>query len=484
MNSPLRRLGVVIAVMFASLLISSTWVSFVDAGSLNAQPTNSRTLYKNFGRDRGPLLVDGKPIAESKPVGDKYKYLRTYPGGQLYADLTGFYSVVYGTTGLEGTENGLLSGTADQLFYRRLGDLITGRQPTGASVELTIDAAAQQAAWDGLGNRLGAVVALNPRTGDILAMVSRPSFDPDRLAGHDGAAVRRARSQLLNDDAEPLVNRAVAGDLYAPGSTFKLATSAAALSSGDYTPDSELDGPAVLDLPQTTVGLRNDEGGACGPNGKVTLADALKVSCNTAFGSLGLKLGQDAVREQAAKFGFGQKLAVPLGVTPSTFPADLNPPQLAQSSIGQFDVRVTPLQIAMVSAGIANGGVVMRPNLIRKVQTADAKLVEQPRPEELSRAVSADVADKLTAMMELVVQSGTGTRAQIGGVRVAGKTGTAQQGDGQSPDAWFTSFAPADDPPVAVAVVVEDGGGLGDAAYGGTLAAPIAKAVMQAVIDK
>ena len=481
MNTPLRRLGAVIALMFASLLVSTTWVQFVDAGSLNARPTNSRTLYKEFGRDRGPLLVDGRPIADSKPSNDQYKYVRTYPGGQMFAPVSGYYSIIYGTTGLESSENGLLSGTADQLFYRRIGDLVTGRQPKGASIELTLDPKAQQAAWDALGDRRGAVVALDPKTGDVLAMVSRPSYDPDRLAGHDGPAVRRARAQLLGRDDDPLVNRAIAGDLYAPGSTFKLVTAAAALSSGNYTPDSQLDGPAELDLPQTSKNLANDEGGAC-QGGKLSMADALKISCNTAFAKLGLDLGAGALQQQAAKFGFGQPLNVPLKVTPSTFPASPNAPQLAQSSIGQFDVRVTPLQIAMVSAGIANGGAVMRPNLIRKVQTADAKLVEQPRPRKLSQAVSKDVATDLTSMMELVVRSGTGTRAQIGGVTVAGKTGTAQQGNGKSPNAWFTCFAPAEDPQIAVAVVVEDGGGLGDAAYGGTIAAPIAKSVMEAVL--
>ena len=482
MNTPLRRLGAVIAVMFASLLISTTWVQFVDEASLNARPTNSRTLYKEFGRDRGPLLVAGEPIADSKPSKDQYTYLRTYPGGQLYAPLSGYYSIVYGSTGLEATENALLSGTADQLFYRRIGDVVTGRQPKGASVELTIDPKAQQAAWDSLGDRRGAVVALDPRTGDVLAMVSRPSYDPDRLAGHDGKRVRAAREQLLDREDDPLVNRAIAGDLYAPGSTFKLVTAAAALSGGKYTPDSQLPGPAVLDLPQTSVGLRNDEGGPCGPGDRVSLADALKVSCNTAFASLGMDLGAQAVQQQAARFGWGRPLEIPLKVTPSLFPADPNTPQLAQSSIGQFDVRATPLQIAMVSAGIANDGVVMRPNLIRRVQTADAKPVEQPRPQRLSQAVSSGVAKDLTAMMELVVQSGTGTRAQISGVTVAGKTGTAQQGNGRSPNAWFTCFAPAEDPRVAVAVVVEDGGGLGDAAYGGTIAAPIARSVMEAVL--
>ncbi|MFI7586045.1 peptidoglycan D,D-transpeptidase FtsI family protein [Spongisporangium articulatum] len=482
MNTPIRRLGVVISVMFLSLLISTTWVQFVSAGSLNAQPTNSRTLYKEYGADRGPIKVDGQAVAESKQVKDEYKYLRTYPGGALYAPVTGFYSITYGTTGLEATENSLLSGTADQLFYRRLSDLLTGREPSGATVELTLNAKAQKAAWNALGNRKGAVVALDPKTGAVLAMVSRPSYDPDRLASHDGAAVKKARTSLLEDSSDPLINRAIGGDLYAPGSTFKLVVAAAALENG-YSVDSQLDGPASLDLPQTTKNLSNDEPGNCGPGDKVSLADALKISCNTAFAKLGMDLGASTVRGEAEKFGFGQKLSVPLAVTPSSFPAELNEPQLAQSSIGQYDVRVTPLQVAMISAAIANDGVLMRPNLISKVLTSDAKVVEQPSPERLNQVFSSSVANDLTSMMELVVQSGTGTRAQISGVDVAGKTGTAQH-PGQSPDAWFTSFAPANDPEVAVAVVVENGGGLGDAAYGGTLAAPIAKQVMEAVMDR
>jgi peptidoglycan glycosyltransferase len=328
------------------------------------------------------------------------------------------------------------------------------------------------------------VVALDPRTGAILAMVSHPSYDPNLLAGHDLSAVQKNYQKLLNDPDDPLINRAIAGDLYPPGSTFKLVTAAAELSSGKYTETTEVPGPATLDLPQTSVGLPNDFAGSCGPGDKVTLLRALQISCNTAFGSIGLALGGDALRAQAAKFGFGERLQVPMTVTPSTVPAQLNPPQTAQAAIGQYDVRVTPLQMAMVSAGIANGGSVMTPYAVRTVRSPDLSVIEQTTPQELSQAVTPQVAAALTRMMQAVVTGGTGTRAQIPGVSVAGKSGTAQQGKGQPPHAWFTAFAPATDARVAAAVVVEDGGSAGSEAAGGRVAAPIAKAVMQAVLRR
>jgi peptidoglycan glycosyltransferase len=482
MNTPLRRLAAVVVLLFGSLFASSTYVQYVRASWLEERPGNSRTLYKNFGRERQPIVLANQQIAKSTRVDDDYKFQRSYPDGPLYASVTGFYSVVYGATGMESAVDGLLAGTADQLFYRRVQDLLTGRAAQGATVELTIQPAAQKAAWNALGDQRGAVVALDPTTGNILAMVSKPGFDPNRLAAHDEKAVKEAYDALLVDERRPLENRAISGRLYTAGSVMKLVTAAAALESGDYQPDSELDGPAQLDLPQTTANLPNDFSGACGPNGKITLIDALKISCNTAFGSLGLALGGEALREQATKFGFGEQLSVPLAVTPSQFPAELSPPQVAQSAIGQFDVRVSPLQMAMVSAGIANKGVVMKPNLVGRVLAPDLSVLSRPNPEELGRAVSRDTAAELTEMMQAVVASGTGTRAQIDGVSVAGKTGTAETGPKRPPNAWFTAFAPADQPRVAIAVVVEDGGSLGDAASGGRVAAPIAKKVMEAVI--
>jgi penicillin-binding protein A len=483
-NAPLRRLAVVVALLFASLLLSATYVQFVSAPELNARTDNRRTQFKEFGRDRGPILVDGRPIAQSVEVDDPYTYQRKYTSAQMYSAVTGFYSIVYKPTGMEAATNDLLNGTADQLFYRRLSDLFTGREPQGASVELTIDPAVQKAAWDALGNQKGAVVALDPKTGAILAMVSKPGYDPNALAGHDVAKVTKAWDGLLDDADRPLDNRAIAGRLYPPGSVFKIVTAAAALEGG-YTPDTLVDGPASLDLPQTSASLPNDFAGACGPNNKVSLLDALRISCNTAFGSIGLEIGDDAIRAQAEKFGFGKALDVPLTVTPSSFPADPNPPQTAQSAIGQFDVRVSPLQIAMVSAGVANGGVVMRPQLVKDVLSANGvDVIQRPQPERFSDAVSGQVAADLTRMMVAVVDDGTGKRAQIPGVQVAGKTGTAQQGEGRPPNAWFTAFAPADDPKVAIAVVVEDGGALGDAASGGRVAAPIAKQVIEAVLNR
>jgi penicillin-binding protein A len=484
-NSPIRRLAAVVLVLFGTLLVSSTYIQFVQASALRDKPGNRRTLLENYARERGPILVGGRSIAQSVPTDDDLRYRRRYSQSELYAHLTGYYSFVYGAgAGIERSEDALLSGSSDQLFYRRMVDLVTGRQPQGASVELTIDPAAQRAAADGLGRQRGAVVALDPRTGAILALVSSPTYDPNRLTGHDVNRVQDAYKQLNADEDDPLVDRAINGDLYPPGSTFKIVTSAAALSSGKYDEHSQVFGGARLDLPQTSTDLPNDFPGPCGSGNRVDLTHALEISCNTAFGSLGLALGGDALREQAAKFGFGDRLNVPMPVTPSTVPAGMNPPQSAQAAIGQFDVRVTPLQMAMVSAGIANKGVVMSPYAVKTVRSPDLDVLEQARPQELSQAVSEDVAAQLTRMMQKVVTDGTGTRAQIPGVSVAGKTGTAQQGPGEPPHAWFTAFAPADDPKVAVAVVVEDGGKAGSEAFGGRVAAPIAKSVMQAVLDR
>jgi peptidoglycan glycosyltransferase len=265
-NNPIRRLSGVVALLFASLLLSSSYISFWQAGDLRDKSGNRRTLLENYGRERGPILVAGAPIARSVATDNELKYRRTYADGALYAPLTGYYSFVYGAgSGVERSADSLLSGASDQLFYRRMVDLVTGRKPKGASVELTVDPGAQRAAADALGDQKGAVVALDPRTGAILAMVSSPTYDPNRLAGHDVKAVQRAYSALNDDPDDPLVNRAIAGDLYPPGSTFKIVTAAAALSTGDYTVESELPGPARLDLPLTSATLPNDFSGACGP---------------------------------------------------------------------------------------------------------------------------------------------------------------------------------------------------------------------------
>ncbi|WP_380171783.1 peptidoglycan D,D-transpeptidase FtsI family protein [Kineococcus sp. DHX-1] len=486
MNRPLRRLSLVVAFLFFALFASTTWIQFVSADRLNAMPGNSRQLYAEFGRERGAILVQGgAAVATSERVDDPYTFQRAYAAGQLYAPVTGYYSLRYGTAGIERAENDVLSGSADELFYRNLSSLLTGEKPKGADVTLTLQPKVQQAAWDALAGRKGAVVALDPETGNVLAMVSSPSYDPNTLASHDGAAQQQAWTQLNGDEDDPLVNRATSA-LYPPGSTFKLVTAAAALESGKYTAESMLNGPQELDLPQTGNTLKNDEGTACGPNNQVSLADALKISCNTAFGDLGEQLGASALEEQAGKFGFGQSLSIPTSVATSRYPTGdaVAGPLLAYSAIGQGSDVATPLQVAMLSAAIANDGVVMKPNLVAKVSEAggSGSVIEQPSPSELGRAVSSSTAKTLQQMMELVVSNGTGTRAQIDGATVGGKTGTAQHGAGLPPYAWFTSFAEKDGKKVAVAVVIEDGGST-ESAYGGRLSAPVAKTVMEAALD-
>ncbi|RYV51836.1 peptidoglycan D,D-transpeptidase FtsI family protein [Pengzhenrongella frigida] len=482
MNTPLRRLSVVVIAMFVALMAAATWTQFVQASTLNADPRNVRTLYREFDNSRGPIVIAGEPVASSTAVDDAFKYQRAYANGPLFAPVTGFYSVVYGRTGIERAENDVLTGTADSLFLSRVQDLFTGRQPQGSSVELTIDPAVQQAAWDALGDQKGAVVALDPTTGAILAMVSRPSYDPNILAGHSTPAVNDAYRLLADDPTNPLINRTIE-ETYPPGSTFKLVDAAAALEAG-MTPDTQLAAPQTLALPGSTATISNFGGEVCGPGETVSLAEALRISCNTAFAQLGMDLGDDALRAQAEAFGFDAELQVPMTVAVSRFPADPDVPQTALSAIGQYEVRATPLQMALVSAAIANGGTQMKPYLVQTVRNPDLDVIDEASPTELGRPVSAATATALRDMMIDVVANGTGKSAQISGVQVAGKTGTAQTTAEAAPHAWFTAFAPADAPRVAVAVVVENGGSLGNEATGGRVAAPIARAVIEAVLAR
>jgi peptidoglycan glycosyltransferase len=475
MNRSVRRVAIAVLVLFGALLINANVVQVGEARSLRNNPHNSRVLYSEYAHQRGPIVVAGRAIARSVRTHDAFKYLRTYPGGPLYAPVTGYYSLTVGATGIEQAENDVLSGDSDSLFIHRLSDYFTGRQPQGGEVDLTINAQAQQAAYSALSGHRGAAVALDPRTGAILALVSTPSFNPTPLTTHSGRGIERAYKQLLADPASPLLNRAIS-QTYPPGSTFKVVTAAAALSSGRFTPQSKLPAPGQLKLPQTTHQLQNFQGEECGSSNQITLADALRVSCNTAFGALGLRLGASAIKKQAEAFGFGKSLDIPIPVAQSAFPGHIPAPQVAFSAIGQFSDAVTPLQMAMVAAGVADHGVVMAPYLVAKTLAPDLSTLSTANPHEFSRAMSPRVANELTQMMEGVVASGTGVGAQIPGVTVAGKTGTAENQPGQPTHAWFIAFAPAQNPRVAVAVLVEHGG------VGGQTAAPIAKQIMQAVL--
>jgi len=479
-NKPLRRIAVAVMVMFAAMLVNINYIQVVAAEGLRTERGNSRLILEEYSRERGPIVVAGTEIANSVETDGSLKFLRKYAEGTRYAPATGFYSSIYGATGIERAENAILAGTDDRLFVRRILDTLTGEAGRGGSVALTLNPAAQDAAIEGLGDRPGAVVALEPDTGKILALASSPTYDPGVLSNPDSAAVTAAFEALNADPTRPLLNRAVS-EIYPPGSTFKLVTTAAALESGRFTPDSEVYGGAQLDLPQSTATLPNSSGAACTGGETTTLLEALKRSCNTAFGQLGIDLGADVLRAQAEAFGFGESFEVPIGTAASRFPAEANAPQTAQSAIGQFDVAATPLQMAMVAAGLANRGIVMAPYLVDEVRGPDTVSLGVSDPRELSRAVSPQTADTLTAMMVAVVEGGTGSNAAIDGVRVAGKTGTAQQGGDRPPHAWFVSFAPAEDPAVAVAVIIESGGGEAEIS-GNRLAAPVARGVMAAVL--
>ncbi len=483
MNTPLRRLATMVLVMFLVLVGGVTSVQVFQAQRLNNDPRNARTIYREFGSARGPIVAGGTAIAKSVPVDDPFHYQRQYVAGPEYSAVTGFYSVVNGSTQLENAENGDLTGRSDQLFFSRVRDLLTGRSAEGAAVETTIIPAAQDAAWKALGNQQGAVVAIEPSTGKILALVSTPGFDPNALASHSTAAAGKAYNDLAKAPGNPLRSNATQ-ERFAPGSTFKLVTAAAALASGKYTPDTQLASPRVLSLPGSTATIGNFGGESCG-GATVSMTVALEISCDTAFAQLGMDLGDQAIADQAKAFGFGDSsLTIPMSVVPSVFPTGLDQSETAQSAIGQLNVQASPLQMAMVAAGIANGGVVMRPYLVQTVRAADLSVVSDTKPQQYSTAMTPANAAALRDMMITVVQHGTGTAAQIPGVTVAGKTGTAQTAPGQAPHAWFAAFAPAQAPRVAVAVLVEHGGSMGGDATGGAVAAPIAKAVIQAVLGQ
>jgi penicillin-binding protein A len=481
MNAPLRRVAVAAFVLFGLLIANANYVQVFQADELRSDPGNTRVLLDEYSRQRGSIVVDpGQSIAESEATDDKLKFLRTYPGKEVYAPATGFYSLIYGATGIEQAENDVLTGNDSRLFTRRLSDLLTGRDPKGGNVVLTLSRAAQRTAFQQLGNRRGAVVALDPRTGAILALASSPSFDPNPLASHDPEEIRATYEELSNDPDEPMLNRPIS-QTYPPGSTFKVIVSAAALQSG-LNPDSMIDSPPAYRLPQSTRVLRNFGGSTCGAN-QITLEQALTISCNTAFAKLGVDLGEAAIRRQAAAFGVNdEQFATPLRVAASSLGEIPDDAALAQSSIGQRDVRFTAMQNAMIAAAIANDGVLMKPNLVKQLQAPDLSTLDEATPEQMSVAVPPEVAADLTRMMESVVERGSGTSAQIPGVAVAGKTGTAENVPDRPPHAWFIGFAPADNPEVAVAVLIENGGNSGSETTGGRVAAPVAKAVMQAVL--
>jgi peptidoglycan glycosyltransferase len=455
----------------------------VAAERLANDPRNTRVLIKEYAIERGPIvLADRTPVAESvrsRDRNDPLEYVRRYPDGPRYGMITGFYSLVFSRTLVEQEFNSYLLGRAPEQFAQNVTDLLTARSSPGGTLVLTLDRATQAAAQDALGNRKGAVVALDPRTGAVLAMTTFPRYDPNDLSSHDPERIRRNWDRLVKDPDGPLLNRA-AGGLYPPGSTFKVITSAAALENG-VSLDEELPSPQVYDVPQTSADIRNFGGGTCG-DGSLTLPEALEISCNTTFAALGVRLGDRKLATEAEKFGLNKPSPYQLPAATSSIPRNQDVPSTAQSAIGQRDVRVSPLQMASVAATIANGGRRMAPYVVGEVVSDKGGVVKRFEGEDLGQAIPGQVAGDLKDMMTGVVERGTGESAQIPGLQVAGKTGTAQHAPGRAPHAWFIGFTEQGGRAIAVAVVVEEGGDLGSEATGGRVAAPVAKRVMEAYL--
>ncbi|MFF2553550.1 peptidoglycan D,D-transpeptidase FtsI family protein [Nocardia sp. NPDC058058] len=491
MNTPLRRVAMAVMLMIVALLINATYIQVQfgpigKADSLRNDPRNGRVLLDEYARQRGQISAQGTVLASSVSTDDRYKYLRTYPTDPLaYAPATGFYSMQYGSTGLEHAEDSVLNGSDNQLFGRRFIDMVSGRDPRGGNVITTINPAMQKVAYEQLTSKgyTGSVVAIEPSTGRILTMVSTPSYDPNLLSGHDGAAAAQAWQTLQGDPRQPMLNRAVS-QTYPPGSTFKVIVTAAALSNGIAKPDDQLTAQSRITLPDTTTTLENYNGSHCGPGDAPTasLTDAFKFSCNTAFVDLGIKVGAAKLKDEAAAFGIGTHPNIPIPWADSTVGTIPDAPALGQSSIGQRDVALTPLDNAVIAATVANGGVRMQPHLVDQLQAPDLSTLETVKPMSVGQAISAPVATQLTNLMiesEKNTQGGTQQR----GYQIASKTGTAEHGNdprNTPPHAWYIAFAPAQNPKIAIAVIVENGGDRALAATGGSVAAPVARAVLDA----
>ena len=493
MNHAIRRVGLAVTVLILALVAQLTYLQVVAADRLERDPRNVRAQIRDFSRPRGQIVTaDGQIVAQSVKVDDEFEYQRQYPLGSLFGHVSGYQSFTLGNTGVEDVYNDVLIGRDARLqvgSLRNISDLFSGKQTIG-NVVLTISAAAQQAARDALGDKRGSIVALDPRTGAILAMYSNPSFDPTPLASHNAAEVDAAFAALNADPANPALPRAWR-ETYPPGSTFKVVTTGVGLETGTTTPETEYPTLEELPLPLTNTTISNFGGSTCGG----TLVESFVASCNTTFARLGLDLGEKFPPGTAQ---FGISSSPPLDESPRAV-ASQGPqagtfataaPQFALAGIGQGPVSVTPLQMALVAAGVANGGVIASPHVLGSVTDVDAKVIRTADTEKWTTAMPPAVAATVGDMMRQVVERGTGTAAAIDGVAVAGKTGTAQnddaQGNRRAPHAWFIGYAPAEAPRVAIAVIVENGGtpGAGDEVTGGRVAAPLAKTMLQLLLGQ
>ncbi|MBD0709254.1 MULTISPECIES: peptidoglycan D,D-transpeptidase FtsI family protein [unclassified Streptomyces] len=481
MNKTIRRTSVFVLILVLALLGRATWMQAYQGKALADDQKNRRKTIAQYAQPLGNIVVAGSPVTGSERTeGTDLAYRRTYTEGELYAAVTGYSSQAYGATQLEGIYSGVLDGTDDRL-KNPLAALTRERQRPG-TVVTTIDPDVQEAGYRALGKKKGAAVAVDPASGRVLAMLSTPSYDPSTISGTSDGAAWQA---LTADEDKPLVNRALRQPL-PPGSTFKLVVAAAALEDGLYgSVDTATRSPDPYTLPGTRTVLRNENASA--PCADATIRTALQYSCNNVFAKMAADLGQEKVRAMAEKFGFNEtELDVPVRAYASVYPSGMDRAQTALTGIGQFDVTATPLQMAMVSAAIANDGLLAAPHMVSEVVDSDGDPLTRFKDGDTRRVVSSATAEQLRGAMRTVVEKGTGTNAAVAGAEVGGKTGTAQHGENNSktPYAWFTSYAkdPATGKQVAVAVMIEDSGAARSEVSGNGLAAPVAQKMMAAAL--
>ncbi len=484
MNRQIRLVGAAVIVLFIALFAQLNWVQVFHANAIDHNPLNGRRVVKEYTAQRGQIIsADGQTLATSAPSNDQFKYQRQYPKGPLFSQITGFFSFTYGADGAERSYDSTLTGanTSKQLPTSLNGvkNLLTNPNKS-QNLVLTVSAALQQTAADALGSKTGSVVAINPKTGGMLAMYSNPTFDPNLLSSHSQQQVMASYQNLVHAAGNPLSPGAYRNRWF-PGSTFKVVTSSSVYDHDPSLATKTYPTQSALTLPDTNQQLHNFAGETCGGQ----LPALFTVSCNTGFGAIGLDLGAQNLSAEADAFGFDKTPPIDLpAAAPSTFPAPAtfaqDRPGIAYSAIGQQDVQSTPLEMALVASAIADGGTIMTPHILDHVTDSQSRTVSTYQDKPWLSATSANTAGQMTTLMRSVVDApnGTGAIARIPGVEVAAKTGTAQTGTGLI-DAWFAAFAPASNPTIAVAVLVPNQPN-GDQYQGGTIAAPIAKKVIQA----
>ena len=454
----------IFVVLFAVLFVNLAYIQIYEAEALLKNPHNANVAQKAAELERGKIFDSaGELLADSEKDGDGYK--RVYPYGAVFAGPLGYVSEKLGTSGVESTQNTYLAGS--NMMLHVLGPIASLFEPErGDDVHLTLSAAYQQAAYDALGERKGAVVILNRRTGEVLAMVSRPSYDPNGIDANWDA--------LRTDENSPLVNRAVQG-LYPPGSTIKPMIADGALTEGVATPDTVVNCTGALYI-NSSYSLRDAGGEVHGP---LNMAQAIEESCNSYFGTMGLKLGAGGLQKTFARFGFEQDLDSDFDSTKPQLPDydNLSEGEIAQVGIGQSTLLVTPLRMAMMAAAIGNDGVMMKPFLVKQITDPSGAAVESYQPQQWLTVTSPENATLLYNDMKNVIIEGTGTRASVPGVEMIGKTGTAENSSGQD-HAWFIGCANMPDEDIAFAVIVENSG------FGGLAAAPVVNSILTSILAK